>query len=309
MIDGRLNQQRIHIPYVRHLIDREESKFFIILIHSTGQENHDHTHFPSIFSREWDYWYVDTSSPGSSFHLKKILETISTGNSIIDSKDQTKDSSYNLNFLFDESLEDFCSRLEITGNRPSDTIFENRDVYQFYLLQTSVRERVQVLKTIFHQVHRLQELIIKQYHEHESKEEQSRDRIIEKIRLMAKETLTGKSFSSVVDSLESTIRQSFTHFVSYILKHMIDDYGLDTLNKLSNENSEFSKLFELIDYSTFIQNTTNTNLSMKSLTIRLNLRYSFVPKTPLFSLLHQRIIDLANQVKLNFNQNSNAQQS
>ncbi|CAF4347849.1 unnamed protein product, partial [Rotaria magnacalcarata] len=73
---------------------------------------------------------------------------------------------------------------------------------------------------------------------------------------LAKDTLCGKH-TSLVDSLQSHIRISFTNFVSYILKYIIDDYGLESLTKLSSHDNNYSKLLELLDYSSFTVNYEN----------------------------------------------------
>ena len=84
IIDARINEQSLHIPYIRQLIDKIEPicniskqnprKFFVLLIHSSAQEINAKSSFSSIFLANWDYYFLDTSTPGNAFHLQKILQ-------------------------------------------------------------------------------------------------------------------------------------------------------------------------------------------------------------------------------------------
>ncbi|CAF2162960.1 unnamed protein product, partial [Rotaria magnacalcarata] len=94
------------------------------------------------------------------------------------------------------------------------------------------------------------------YHENVSMKEESLRKNCNSIYDLAKDTLCGKH-TSLVDSLQSHIRISFTNFVSYILKYIIDDYGLESLTKLSSHDNNYSKLLELLDYSSFTVNYEN----------------------------------------------------
>lgn len=312
LVDGRINQQRMHIPYIRHLIDLDDasmsesfgssSRFFVILIHSAGQELNYKSCFPSIFLNGWDFWYVDASTPGSSFHLKKSLELLTKNENSFGHQDIVDESSFDLNIIFDECLEEFCARLEIASHKMSSPNIQNSDIYKFYLNETSATERHRILQTMFQQFSHLQKLIIKIYHDGIAKDGKSLSQSQDDLRRMAKDTLSGKSFDSVVDSLETHVRSSFSNFVSFILNHIINDYGLYTLSKLSDGNEGFAKLLDLVDYSSLNLNGTNQNMQMKQVPLRFVAHYSYNPQTPLFNLLRLRIEALVNETKLRLSQ-------
>ena len=77
VIDARLGQQRLHIPFVRQLIDKTdyvcntanppERKYFLMLIHSPAQDLYHQSSFPSIFLHHWDFYFFDTCAAGSAF--------------------------------------------------------------------------------------------------------------------------------------------------------------------------------------------------------------------------------------------------
>ncbi|CAF1180009.1 unnamed protein product [Adineta steineri] len=297
VIDGRISHQRIHIPFIRQLIDKTSgnlSKFFIILIHSSGQELNYKSCFPSIFSYDWDYWFLDTSTPGSAVHLQKMLQIFTSKIGITDQKEILDNPLYDLNILFDDCLWDFCSRLQINFHKLSKDMFNNQNAYEFYQRQTTTYQRVRCLKNIFEQLNELQKYIITIYHENISMKEESLRKNCNSIYDLAKDTLTGKHFNSLADSLKSHIRISFTNFVSYILKYIVDDYGLESLSKLSSKDNDYSKLLELIDYTSF--SITNENSMMQRILI-VNDHYSCILHTPLYYLCQQSIKNLADDVK------------
>ncbi|CAF4039893.1 unnamed protein product, partial [Rotaria sordida] len=307
IVDGRINQQRIHIPFIRQLIDKSDlscnkttensSKFFIILIHSSGQELNYKACFPSILLHDWEYWFLDTSTPGSAFHLQKMLQIFTSKTGITHKKEAFDNSFYDLNILFDDCLWDFCSRLQINVHKLSKDMFNNLNAYEFYQRQTTSYRRVQCLKNIFQEVNQLQKYIITSYHENVSMKEESLRKNCNLIYDLAKDTLCGKHFTSIVDSLQLHIRVSFTNFVSFILKYIVDDYGLESLIKLSSRDSEYSKLLELIDCASFSINNEKQNTPMMQPILTLNDHYSCVPQTPLFYLCRQRIKSLADEIK------------
>ncbi|CAF5120241.1 unnamed protein product [Rotaria sp. Silwood1] len=202
-----------------------------------------------------------------------------------------------LNILFDDCLFDFVSRLQINIIKLADDMFINQNTSEFYRRQTSNYQRVQCLKTIFQQLNELQIHIISCYHENVSMKEDSLRKNCNSVYDLAKDTLCGKKFNGLVDSLHSRMRVSFTSFVSFILKFIVDDYGLESLTKLSNKNDDYGKLLELIDYSSFSSdNETQTTPIMQRMLI-LNDHYGCIPQTPLFYLFRQRIKNLADEIK------------
>ncbi|CAF4923362.1 unnamed protein product, partial [Rotaria magnacalcarata] len=58
-------------------------------------------------------------------------------------------------------------------------------------------------------------------------------------------------FDGLIDSIQSQTRNSFTNFVSNIFKFIVNDYGLETLPKLSAHNKIYDSLLNLIDYQSF----------------------------------------------------------
>ncbi|CAF1416941.1 unnamed protein product, partial [Rotaria sordida] len=307
VIDGRINQQRIHIPFIRQLIDKTDiscnkslknlSKFFIILIYSSGQELNYKSCFPSIFLHDWDYWFVDTSTPGSAFHLQKILQIFTSKIGKFHQQETSNNYLYDLNKLFDDCLWNFCSRLQINIHKLSRNLFNNFDAYEFYQHQTTTYRRVQCLKNIFQQINQLQKHIITIYHENILMKEEFLRKNCNRIYDISKDILCGKYFISLVDSLQLHIRISFINFISFILKYIVDDYGLESLTKLSNKNNDYNKLLDLIDYSSFPINYENQIDSIIQEIIILNDHYSCILQTPLFYLCRQRIKNIADDIK------------
>ncbi|CAF1142456.1 unnamed protein product, partial [Adineta ricciae] len=306
IIDGRINHQRIHIPYVRQLVDQSESicnksneqptKFYVLLIHNTGQELNHQSCFPAMFLHHWDCWYLDTSTPGNAFHLQKMLQVFTSKFVRVQQQITFQDEFYVLNALFDDCLLEFCSRAQVGIRELPKGMFHNGYAYEFYRRQTSIDQRLQCLKSIFREVNHLQKHLLTIFHENISMKDRSLQKNCNIIHDIAKDTLCGKNFRGLVDSLQSNMRVSFTNFISYMLKYLIDDYGLETLTKLSDRNSEFNKLLELVDYSSYSTNVDQSS-SIDQGPIRLNDHYSCILQTPLFHLLRQRIRNLAGVIK------------
>ena len=322
IIDGRIAQQRLHIPFIRQMIDEYDKscntpnkipeKFFIILVHSTKQELDHRSSFPSIFLHDWDYYFLDTSSSGSAFHLQKMLQILTSSFNTTANERQGDVSDNNicdLKALFNDCLWDFCSRLQIIlQDLPADR-FQNSLVYEFYQRQTSTKRRVECLKEILQQSQQLEQRIVGIYHENLSANRQSFDKTCRSIYQLSKDVLCGKRSTSLVDSLQSQIRSAFTNFVSNILKFIVNDYGLETLHKLSTGDRSYQLLLNLLDYSSFLVTDNNIEddpqmTSTIQTTFQVTNHYSCIPQTPLYHLFQQRIKTLADEIKskLQFNQ-------
>ncbi|CAF4539676.1 unnamed protein product, partial [Rotaria magnacalcarata] len=93
------------------------------------------------------------------------------------------------------------------------------------------------------------------------------------------------------DSIQSQTRNSFTNFVSNIFKFIVNDYGLETLPKLSAHNKIYDSLLNLIDYQSFSVDDDNDIFSSSTTRgiFQLSSHYSCIPQTPLYYLLHQRV--------------------
>jgi hypothetical protein len=273
-------------------------KFFMILIHSTRQELDHQLSFPSIFLHDWDYYFLDTSTSGSAFHLQKMLQILTS--SFNTHENDKHDELCDLQSLFDDCLLDFCSRLQIILQDLPENRFKNRLVYEFYQRQISTRQRFQYLKEILQQCQQLEQRIVNIYYENVSINQKSFTKICQSVYQLSKDILCGKRSNSLVDSLQSQTRLSFTNFVSNILKFIVNDYGLETLNKLSTDQNI---LLNLIDYSSFSIND-NDDLTPQGI-FQLTNHYSCIPQTPLYYLFQQRIKILADEIKqtLRFKQN------
>ncbi|CAF0904066.1 unnamed protein product [Adineta ricciae] len=304
VIDGRIGQQRLHIPYVRQLIDETEQscntrqplerKYFLILFHSSTQDLYHQICFPSIFLRHWEFCFFDTCAPGSAFHLRKMLQIISTHDA--QSSQGDDDVLCDLNILFEDCLWDFCSRLHIILPDLSADMFTNELAHEFYQRQTNKTRRVKCLKNILQQSMHLQRHIVDIYHDYLSKKKNSSKKIYNLIYQISKDILCGKRFTGLIDSIQSQTRHSFTNFVSNIFKLIINDYGLDTLTKISTEHQHYGSLLSLIDYQTFANDEQSDH---QQGIFQLVTHYSCIPETPLYHLLHKRIKSLADNIKLN----------
>ena len=303
VIDVRLTQQRLHIPFVRQFIDKTDltcstlSKYFIILMHSSGQELDHQSCFPSIFLHDWDYWFIDTCTPGSAFHLQKMLQIFTSKLVSSTQREPSDNSLYDLNLLFDDCLWDFSTRLQVYSNQLSNDNFQRQQILEFYQRQTNTNRRVQCLKEILEQENQLKTRLVSIYHENVSMKEESFYKNCHLIYQISKDTLCGKNYSGLVDSLQSKIRTSFSNFVSNVLKFIVDDFGLETLTRSSNTDIQYSTLLDLIDYSSFIVNQDDQYVPIIQGTFVVNNNYSCILKTPFFHLLRQRIKTLADQIK------------
>ncbi|CAF1165362.1 unnamed protein product [Didymodactylos carnosus] len=118
---------------------------------------------------------------------------------------------------------------------------------------------------------------------------------------MQKQILCGQRFDGLVDSIRSQITKSFTNFVSYVLKNVVNDYALTTLSKTST--NDFESMLNLIDCLSF-EPSNNRGDDMynqkQNITIQAITDYSYIPLTPLFHLFNQRIETYANELKMNY---------
>ncbi len=318
IIDARISQQCLHIPFVRQLIDKTDKscnisqqipqKFFLILIHSSGQELNSKSCFSSIFLHDWDYYYLDTCTPGSAFHLQKMLQifTSSFGKQKNQNEKESLDNMLcDFNILFDDCLWDFCSRIQISIHKLPKDMFKSKCAYEFYQSQTSTIRRVQCLRELLQQSTQLQRRIVTSYHENVSMNKESLQKNCHSIYQISKDILCGKRSTSLVDSLQSEIRISFTNFVSNFLKFIVNDYGLETLSKLSTTRSGYESLLNLIDYSSFSTNYDDQTTSIIQSNFSLRTNYFFIPQTPLYNLFHERIKSLADEIKSTLIQKQN----
>ncbi|CAF1380067.1 unnamed protein product, partial [Rotaria sordida] len=310
IINARIIQQRLHIPYVRQLIDKTEyscnilnkkqDKYFLMLIHSPAQEQYHQSSFPSIFLHNWDFYFFDSCAPGSAFHLQKMLQILSSSS---DQQQQQQESFDNtlcdLNILFDDCLWDFCSRIQIALQELPEDMFKNKLAYEFYKRQTNTIRRVQCLKQILQQSRQLQNRIVTIYHDHLSNKKESSKKIYNLIYQISKDIICGKRFDGLVESIQSQTRISFTNFVSNVFKFIVNDYGLETLLTLSNIQNGYDSMLELIDYSSFAIDDNKDNISSINQGIfQLVSHYACIPQTPLYYLFHQRIKSYAEDIKL-----------
>ncbi|CAF1245410.1 unnamed protein product, partial [Rotaria sordida] len=314
VIDGRNGQQRLHIPFVRQLIDTTESsyntnqcrkpKYFLMLVHSSSQDIYHQTCFSSIFLYDWQYYFFDTCTPDSAFHLQKMLRIISSSSSYNDQQSETVDNVlYDLNILFEDSLWDFCSRIQLLLPKLSSNMFTNNMAYEFYQSQTNVIHRVKCLKYILYRSTKLQKHIVDIYHKYLLRKENSSKKIYNFIYDISKDIICGKRFDGLIDSIQLQTRNLFINFVSNIFKIIINDYGLETLPKLSIEHNIYGSLLNLIDYQSFSINDDDddkdifSSLNTQEI-FQLTTHYSCIPQTPLYHLFHQRIRRHADQIKL-----------
>jgi hypothetical protein len=308
VVNARISQQRLHILYVRQLIDKTEyscnvlnkrrEKYFVMLVHSPAQELYHQSSFPSIFLHDWDFYFFDSCTPGSAFHLQKMLQILSS------SFDQQQQESFDntlcdLNTLFEDCLWDFCSRIQIVLQELPRDMFKNKLAYEFYQCQTNTVRRVQCLKQILQRSTQLQKRIVTIYHDHLSNKKDSSKKIYNLIYQISKDILCGKRFDGLVESIQSQTRISFTNFVSNVFKFIVNDYGLDTLSTLSNVRNGYDSMLELIDYSSFATDDDKDTISPLTQGIfQLVSHYACIPQTPLYHLFHQRIKSCADEIKL-----------
>ncbi|CAF4417015.1 unnamed protein product [Rotaria sp. Silwood2] len=310
IINARIIQQRLHIPYVRQLIDKTEyscnvlnkkqDKYFLMLIHSPAQEQYHQSSFPSIFLHNWDFYFFDSCAPGSAFHLQKMLQILSSTSDQQQQQESFDNTVCDLNILFDDCLWDFCSRIQIALQELPADMFKNKLAYEFYKRQTNTLRCVQCLKQILQQSRQLQNRIVTIYHDNLSNKKESSKKIYNLIYQISKDIICGKRFDGLVESIQSQTRISFTNFVSNVFKFIVNDYGLETLLTLSNITNGYDSMLELIDYSSFaIDDNNKDNISSTNQSIfQLVTHYTCIPQTPLYYLFHQRIKSCAEDIKL-----------
>ena len=301
IVNARTAQQRLHIPYVRQLIDTNENtggkreKYFLLLVHSPSQTIYNQSVFPVIFLHGWDFYFFDTCISSNAFHLQNMLQILSTSADQRD-REPADEILCDLNSLFEDCLWDFCSRIQIVLHNVTSEMFSTPAAHEFYQRQTTTIRRVQCLKQILHQATQFQKRIVNIYRESLSSRKDSSQKMYQMIYQISKDILCGKRFDGLVDSIQSQTRLSFTNFVTNVLKYVVNDYGLDTLTQLSNGNDS---MLNLIDYSSFSgdDDKNSTDASIQSV-FQLVTHYACVPKTPLYHLFHQRIKSCAEEIQL-----------
>jgi hypothetical protein len=309
VIDGRIGQQRLHIPFVRQLIDKTEyscntnnqteRKYFLMLVHSPAQDLYHQSCFTSIFLHDWNFYFFDTCASGSAFHLQKMLQILSSSH---DQQQYLDNVLCDLNILFEDCLWDFCSRIQIILPELPQNMFTNKMAYEFYQRQTNTIRRVECVKQILRQAKQLQTHIVDIYHKHLLIKKNSSEKIYKLIYDISKDILCGKRFNGLIDSIQSQTQNSFTNFVSNIFKFIVNDYGLETLTKLSTDHQIYGSLLNLIDYQSFAINDDQDIFSSTTTQgiFQLVTHYSCIPQTPLYHLFHQRIKTHADEIKLTF---------
>jgi hypothetical protein len=270
-----------------------------MLVHSPAQDLYHQSCFSSIFLHDWDFYFFDICASGSAFHLQKMLRILSSSSSH-DQQANLDNVLCDLNLLFEDSLWDFCSRIQIILPELAQDMFANKMAYEFYQRQTNTIRRVKCIREILQQATQLQKRIIDIYHEHLLTKKNSSEKIYKLIYEISKDILCGKRFDGLIDSIQSQTRNSFTNFVSNIFKLIVNDYGLDTLIKLSTDHQNYGSLLNLIDYQSFavdddqdVFSSTTTQGIFQFIT-----HYSCIPETPLYHLFHQRIKAYADEIKL-----------
>ncbi|CAF1424634.1 unnamed protein product [Rotaria sordida] len=260
-----------------------------MLVHVPAQQLCNSVGSPSIFLHGWDFYFFDTCTPGSAFHLQRMLEIVSSPKNQL--KEPSKNILCDLNVLFDDCLWDFCSRTQIFHPQLSQEIFSDENAYEFYRKETSITKRVECLKNILQRLTQIQEYIVNIYHEQLSRKKNSSQNSYNKIYQISKDILCGKRFLGLVDSLQLHIRTSFTNFVSNILKYLANDYGLETLSKLSTDQTNVGSILHLIDYTRFsLDDDSNDRFPSPTQGIfQLVTHNAFILQTPLYQLFHQRI--------------------
>ncbi|CAF1277339.1 unnamed protein product, partial [Rotaria sordida] len=118
-------------------------------------------------------------------------------------------------------------------------MFTNNMAYEFYQSQTNVIHRVKCLKYILYRSTKLQKHIVDIYHKYLLRKENSSKKIYNFIYEISKDIICGKRFDGLIDSIQLQTRNLFINFVSNIFKIIINDYGLETLPKLSIEHNNY----------------------------------------------------------------------
>ena len=260
-----------------------------MLVHSPAQDLYHQSSCPSIFLHDWDFYFFDTCASGSAFHLQKMLQILCSS-----SHHQQTDLDHALcdfNILFEDCLWDFCSRIQINLHDLPFNLFAEPMAFEFYQRQTKTIHRVECLKQILRRATQFQKYVINMYHEHIFSKKNSSEKIYKLIYEISKDILCGKRFDGLIDSIQFQTRNSFTSFVSIIFKFIVNDYGLETLTKLSTDYQTYGSLLNLIDYQLIVAHDDQEIFSSTSTPgiIQLFTHYSCIPQTPLYHLLHQRI--------------------
>ncbi|CAF3818218.1 unnamed protein product [Rotaria sp. Silwood1] len=192
-----------------------------------------------------------------------------------------------------------CSRIQIVLQQLPRDLFGNQCTYEFYQRQTSTFRRVQCLKEVLRQCTELQKRIVDKYQTYLSLKKNASKQIYTLIYQLSKDILCGKRFDGLVDSIQSQTRLSFNNFICNILKHIVNDYGLETLPKLSNINDGYDTMLNLIDHSSISNEQENDLLSTNTQTVvQLVTHYACIPQTPLYHLFHQRIKSYSDEIKM-----------
>ncbi|CAF1299608.1 unnamed protein product [Rotaria magnacalcarata] len=310
-IDTHIDQQRAHIPYIRHLIDGTEyacntdniieRKYFVMLIHSPAQDLYHQSCFPAIFLHHWDFHFFDTCAAGSAFYLQKLLQLLSSSSSLKHELEIVQDNTLcDLNDVFEDCLWNFCSRIQILApNLPKD-MFTNPLAHEFYQRETNPIRRVKCLRQILQQSLELQKSLVNIYHQHLLRTKNSSKKFNDFIYQISKDILCGKRFDGLVESIQIQTRHSFINFVSTVFKILVNDYGLATVSQLSTNKQIYGAFFHLIDFQSYaIEDDKDIFASQTPQgVIQFITNYSCIPQTPLFHLFHQRIRSHANAIKL-----------
>ncbi|CAF5046985.1 unnamed protein product, partial [Rotaria sp. Silwood1] len=277
---------------------QDNFKYFLLLVHSPAQTIYHQSSFPSIFLHHWDFHFFDTCLSNNSFYIKNFIQILTSS---YDNRVHQNDNQIlcDYNVLFDDCLWDFCSRIQIVLQQLPRDLFGNQCTYEFYQRQTSTFRRVQCLKEVLRQCTELQKRIVDKYQTYLSLKKNASKQIYTLIYQLSKDILCGKRFDGLVDSIQSQTRLSFNNFICNILKHIVNDYGLETLPKLSNINDGYDTMLNLIDHSSISNEQENDLLSTNTQTVvQLVTHYACIPQTPLYHLFHQRIKSYSDEIKM-----------
>jgi hypothetical protein len=311
IIDARIKQQHLHILLIRQMIDKSEQaynlinqsskKHFLLLIHSPAQEIHHRSCFPTIFLYDWDFYFFDTCTRSSVFHLQRMIQILSSAfnEGEEERQDHLSDELYDLSSLFDDCLWDFCSRIQILLPGLSRDTFNNPVIYEFYQRGISIMKRVQCLKQVLQECMPLQNCIINLYHNYLISKKNSVHKIYNLIYQISKDILCSKRFDGLVDSIRYQLRIPFVNFVSNIFKLIVNDYGLETLSNTKYTPTDLSTILKLIDYSQFTVDDDSDILSsgiMQGI-FQVNMHSPFIPETLMFNLFYQRIQSHIDEIK------------
>ncbi|CAF1180202.1 unnamed protein product, partial [Adineta ricciae] len=310
-INTNFDQQRLHIPYIRQLIDSteytcnskatQERKHFLMLIHSPAHDLYHHSCFPSIFLHNWDFYFFDTCATGSAFYLQNLLHLLSPSSELNKELEKRQDTAFcDLNVLFEDCLWAFSSRIQIITPILPKNMFSNAWAHEFYQHETQTIQKVKCLRALLGESSELQRFIVNIYHQHLSKTKNSSTKIHDFIYQISKDILCGKRFESLVESIQMQTKYAFMNFVMNVFKVIVNDYGLETMQHLSADKQTYGSLLHLIDFHSFATENDNDDMFTSQTTqgpIHFTTNYSCIPQTPLFHLFHERISSHANAIK------------